>query len=360
MSRGAAASWGAVIVLFAILSLVGLFVRRRVPGPLRGRSRVLLAASVTIAAVTALWAALLRYNTPAKGPPGGGSGYYTAATHHYHGAASYFLAALVMTLLLGVFAFDVVGLLREPLATALHRAGALVGIAFLAFGLLFPVFVISDRLPTANSSEDFGRAAGYSAAVGGFAIPLALQAPVSVSQWMSSPWINPRGTSDRTSAHWQDLAIATAIDHPQGRLFQYAASLGVWGSLVGALISAIILAAIAWMTIELCRRLRLVRRGACLRLGVLQGACVALLVTVATVVTALSCRIAWNSGLRSASSQPPDLWRTTPLGLAYSAAILIGFCAAVGLLYSLAEDRRAGRSAREACTDETANPAQPG
>lgn len=349
-SRATESSWGAAVLLFVILSLVGIAVRRRFPDSLRRRCLALLATSLTVAVVTALWAKLLHFNTAATGPPGGGSGYYSFATHFYFGPASYFVSALALTLLLGIFAFDIAALLRAPLASALRRAGALVGIAFLCLGLLFPVFVISDRLPTAHSGEGFMQAAAFSSAVGGFAIPLALQAPVSVTQNAHSPWVNPNSTSDRTFAHWRNLAMATTVEHPQGRLYQYAASLGIWGSLVGATISAVVLAALAFATIGLCRRLRVLGWRRCLGLGLLQGACVALLVGGAAVVTTQSYR---------RGGQMWDLWRTTPLGLAYTAVILIAFCAAVGVVYAVIQGRRVSTSTRETKAGETASPVQP-
>ena len=349
-SRATVARWGAVVLLFVILSLIGLAVRRRFPDSLCRRCLALLAATLTVAVVTALWAKLLHFNTPATGPPGGGSGYYTSAARHYHGPASYFVSALVLTLLLSVFAFDIAGLLRAPLASALRRAGALVGIAFLCFGLLFPVLVISDRLPTAHGGEDFMQAAAYSSAVGGFAIPLALQATVSVTQNAHSPWLNSNSPAGRFPVHWRNLAMATTVDHPQGRLFRYAASLGVWGSLVGATISALVLAALAFATVGLCHRLRVLGWRRCLGLGLLQGACVALLVAASAVVTTQSYRL---------GGQMWDLWRTTPLGLVHTAVILIAFCAAVGVVYSVIQGRRASTNAREDSAGETTSPAQP-
>jgi hypothetical protein len=53
-----------------------------------------------------------------------------------------------------------------------------------------------------------------------------------------------------------------------------------------------------------------------------------------------------------------DLWRTTPLGLAYTAVILIAFCAAVGVVYAVVQGRRVSASTREAWTSETVDSGQ--
>ena len=360
VSRWGYASWGASVVLFAILSLVGIAVRRRLPHSLRQRPLALFAASLTVAVVTALSAALLRYNTPAKSPPGGGSGYYTPVTHHYHGAPSYFVSSLLLTLLLGVFAFDVAGLLREPRASALRRAGGVVGVAFLAFGLLFPPsWSLTDcRQPTSARISD---------------------APAPTPRrWGALPyhWLSRRRSRSRSGCpRHGSTTTARAIRpwplaepcHSHGdrsserKLSEFAASLGAWGSLVGIAITAAVLAALAWATIGLCRLASAwsVARRACFRLGVLEGACVSLLVAAATVVTTFSYRITWGSAPKVASSQPADVWRTTPLGLACTVVILIGFCAVTGLGYALIMRKRAGTRGEEAWAEETATPTLP-
>jgi len=99
------------------------------------------------------------------------------------------LAAFLLTLLLSSFAFGLVRLLPSPFGASLRRAGIVVGACFLAFGLLFPVFVVSDGLHGVGVLDALGRPSEFSSAVGGFAIPLALAAPVSVTQDYGSPYL---------------------------------------------------------------------------------------------------------------------------------------------------------------------------
>jgi hypothetical protein len=336
LQRRTEASLGAVLVLFAVLAVAGFVVRRTVSRSLRLRTFTLLATSLTVAALVALAAALLSYSTAAIQPPGGGSGYYIPATHHYFGVVSFFVAALVSTLLLGAFTFDVVRLLPQPFGDALRRAGALVGICFVAFGLLFPVFVVSDGLPTANVARDFGYASNWATAVGGFALPLALQTPISTEQLSSGgPFINthafsPNAPGHLPPLHWQKLAISTGLDHPNGLLFRHAASLGVWGSFVGVVITGAIVAALAWVTVGLCRRSGASSPNGVLRLGLLQGACVALVLVPTCLVTSFSAGV----------GRPFDHWRVLPLGLVYTIVFLIVACVLSALVYAQFGRRR--------------------
>jgi hypothetical protein len=332
-SLSAAAGFGGMLVLFAALSLVGRALRRRVPSSLRERSLALAVTGLTVACGT-LAVALLRFTIPTSGLQGG--------LHEYRAAGSYFLAALLLTLLLGAFTFGVVNLLPRSFAGALRRAGVFVGIAFVAFGVLFPVFVVSDHLPGARIPEDFGRASGYSAAVGGFAIPLALQAPVSVQQRNNSPWIDYQ--SGRHGAmqpvfHREQLAVASVVHHPRGRLFQLAASLGASGSIVGAAITLVVLVALALTTIGLCRSAAATTPKGGLRLGIWLGGGIALLVILASFVTSFSLK--YDLGGLPQGSGRTDLWRTTWFGLAQTAVTLIVFCAAVGAVYGWRKARGA-------------------
>jgi hypothetical protein len=183
------AHFGAVLLLAAVVSVVGLVVRRRTARSLQGRAATVCVASLTVAAVVAVGAALLHYDWPKYQSSFGVGRAETEAVHWSHAPLRYGLAAFLLTLLLSSFAFGLVRLLPSPFGASLRRAGIVVGACFLAFGLLFPVFVVSDGLHGVGVLDALGRPSEFSSAVGGFAIPLALAAPVSVTQDYGSPYL---------------------------------------------------------------------------------------------------------------------------------------------------------------------------
>jgi hypothetical protein len=155
-----------------------------------------------------------------------------------------------------------------------------------------------------------------------------------VQQQLGMPWMNYNAKSGQTFSHWEKLAMDTALIHPRGRLYQFASSLGVWGSIVGAAITIAMLAALAWTTIGLCGSAGVVTAKAGVLLGIWQGGCIALLVACASLVTSLSVKYPITHG-------HTDHWRVTRFGLAQTAVTLIVFCAAVGVVHGLRRARRA-------------------
>ena len=146
-------------------------------------------ASLTVVAVVAVGAALLHYDWPKYQSSFGVGRAETEAVHWSHAPLRYGLAAFLLTLLLSSFAFGLVRLLPSPFGASLRRADIVVGACFLAFGLLFPVFVVSDGLHGVGVLDALGRPSEFSSAVGDFATPLALAAPVSVTQDYGSPYL---------------------------------------------------------------------------------------------------------------------------------------------------------------------------
>jgi hypothetical protein len=335
-----AASFGALLVFVAVFCLIGIGVRWRVEGS-RQRASTLVVAALSVAVIVAVAAAILAHTVP-----GSDSGsLMSPESHTTYSLLAFFFGALALTLLVGVFCFGLAGMLRQPWRAALRRAGAFVGICFVVFGLLFPAFVVSDNLPTASILDDFGHTGEFSAAVGGLAIPLALQAPVSLTQWWNSPWINinvNNSTSDAYSynpnsdsypAHWMKLAVSTTMEHPHGRLLQHAASLGVVGSLVGAAISVAMVCALVLVSIGLCRSAgaRRMRRG--LEIGILQGGSIACLLAA----------VLWLSNYAFGTKGMMDYWGVTVFGAVQIVVTLILVCGLSGLVYGAKQARRDGR-----------------
>lgn len=333
------ASFGAILVFVGVLCLVGIGVRWRIEGSRRHAS-TLVATALTVAIIVAIAAAVLSWaHTFTYAVPAELSG-DSLEVHITYGPLAYFFGALALTLLVGVFCFGLVGMLRQPWRAAFKRAGAFVGVCFVVFGLLFPAFVVSDNLRGAKIFDDFGNASTFSAAVGGLAVPLALQAPVSLTQNWNSPFLSSgaASTSGATSPmHWVRLAASTALDHPHGRLLQHAASLGVIGSIVGAAISAVMVCALVLVTIGLCRRVGAtsMRRG--LETGILQGGCIACLLAV----------VLWLSSYYLGQGGPggggmSDYWGVTVIGAVQIAVTLIAVCGLSGLVYGRRQTRRDG------------------
>lgn len=324
--RFAGASFGACLVFVGVLWAVGWQVRRRVPPALRQRIGTLLVAALAAAAAVAVAAGVLGHALPtvetdASISPGGPVAY---------DPLSYALGAFTLTFLAGAFSFGVIGLLSQPWAAALRRAGAFVGACFLVAGLFFPVFVVSDNLPNAKIGHDFGLASGFSAASGGLAIPLALQAPVSLKQMGSSPWVNYSAKSDEDTAHWYKLAMSTALDHPRGRLYQHVATLGLVGSLVGAALSLAVVCALVLITWRLCRdaAVRTASRG--LALGLVQGG---------AIVSMLAITL-WLSSYYSGWKGSITYWGVIALGFVQSTVTIVFACGVAGLAYGAREVRR--------------------
>jgi hypothetical protein len=341
--RFAGPSFGAVLVYVGVLWAVGWQVRRRIPPTLRQRTGVLLVAGLAGGGVVAVAAAVLGHTLPTVET----DSYISAGGPVAYDPFSYFFGAFALTLLAGAFCFGVVGLLAPPWAAALRRAGALVGACFLAAGLLFPVFVVSDGLPHAKIGQDIGLASGFSAAAGGLVVPLALQAPVSLEQMWTSPWVNYNAKGDGDAAHWMKLAISTALDHPRGRLYQHVATLGIVGSLVGAVLSLAAVCALVLITWGLCRG-ALVRtaRGAA-SLGLAQGGAIVLLLAVTL----------WLSSYYSGIGASVTYWGITAAGFAQSAVTIVLACGLTGLAYGIRESRR-GRGPSHSCSVEPSSEGQ--
>ncbi len=333
------ASFGALLVFVAVLCLVGIGVRRRVEGSRRRASTLVataltVAVIVTIAAAVVSWAHTFTYTT--QGELSG----YSLEVHNTYGPLAYSFGAVALTLLVGVFCFGLVGMLRQPWRTALRRAAAFVGMCFVVFGLLFPVFVVSDNLRGAKIFDDFGNASTFSAAIGGLAIPLALQTPVSLTQNWSSPFLSSGAANtngDTPLTHWGWLAMSMTLDHPHGRLVQYATSLGVVGSIVGAAISVAMVCALVLVSIGLCRKVgaRGMRRG--FEIGILQGGCIGCLLAVVLWLTSqyLGQHYSDDGGMS-------DYWGVTAFGAVQTAVMLIAVCGLSGLVYGRRQARRDG------------------
>lgn len=331
------AAFGGMLVLFGVLCLVGRELRRRLPRALRLRALALAVASLTVVGVTAVVAALGRFSSPSvKTPSSGGFG-FIPAMHHNASVTSFCLSGLLLTLLLGVFTFGVVSLLPRPFSSVLRRAAAFVGIVFVVAGTLLPVFVVSDGLSGAHVLGDMGNASAFSASFGGFAIPLALEAPVSVGQLNGSPFFATNAPVGG-GLHWADLLSPMAAYSPAARHFRIATSYGAWGWVVGAGIALAMLVALALTTARLCRRAEVATTKEGVWLGMLLGGGIALLVTLARFVAARSLDFGG-----AADAGHADFWRTTWFGLAQTAVVLVVFCGVAGFASGWFGRRRVAR-----------------
>ena len=340
------AHFGAVLVLAAVVGIVGLVIRHRTARSLRGRAVTVFTASLTVAAVVAVGAAFLHYDWPKHQliPMGNGGYSEVLPVHWSHAPLSYGLAAFLLTLLLSSFAFGLVRLLPSLLGSLLRRAGIVVGACFLAFGLLFPVFAVSDGFTVGAVLDSLGRSGEFSSAVGGFAIPLALAAPVSVTQVHGSPFFVSHGHTNAEFQDWtnreknrENFVVTMSIDQ-RGRLHQFAALLSGWAIAVATLITAAVLAALAWAAIASCREARGTTPGRGARIGALQGLSIGLLVFVVSVVSSYSL-----GGLppQAKGLSGPDLWGTPTLAMLYTIAVVAAVCAASGALFGTVVKRRA-------------------
>jgi hypothetical protein len=314
------ANFGALVMLVAVFCLVGWAVRRRMPLSLRLRALTLVAAGLCCAVITSAIAALDSYSQ--------------ARTHYTHGALTYFLSALVLTFLLGAFAFGIVALLPHPLRCALRRAALLLGVCFLVAGLLLPTLAAIGATRHGTVLAHFAHASLFSAAGGGLAIPLALQLPVSLTSQFDTPFaissdFRVAAAGDFAQwppSRWPKLVLAS-VNGPSatgpfsGRLAQYAADAGPWGTVVGVFISLLVLIGIAIVTVGLCRQLQPPNILCALRLGFVQGASLALMLVVVAGLSAYETT-SDGSGLHG-------YWGTPTASLVYSCAMLVGLCGLV-------------------------------
>ena len=329
------ASFGALLVFVAVLCVVGFGVRRRVEDR-RRRAGTLVVAALVVAFVVAIAAAALSWtHTFGPFPSSIGDPFppESVKVSITYSPVSYFFGALALTLLVGMFCFGLTTLLRQPWRSALRRGGAFVGMCFVVFGLLFPAFVVSDNLRGAKVFDDFGSASSSSAGIGGLAIPLALQAPVSLTQNWFSPFYSSGAANtngDTSPMHWERLAMSMGLEHPHGLLVQNAASLGVVGSIVGAAISVPMVGALVLVTIGLCRSVGAasMRRG--LEIGILQGASIACLLAV----------VLWLSSYYRSGGGMSEYWGITVFGGVQTAVTLVVVCGLSGLLYGRRQARR--------------------
>jgi hypothetical protein len=104
------------------------------------------------------------------------------------------------------------------------------------------------------------------------------------------------------------------------------------------LITAAVLAALAWAAIATCREASGTTPGRGVRIGALQGLSIGLLVLVVSVVSSYSLR-----GLppEAKGLYGPDLWGTPTLAMLYTIAVVAVVCAVSGAVYGAVEKRRA-------------------
>ena len=347
--HSAVAFFGADLVFAAVVAATGVVVRRCVRRSPGVRALAVLSASLATGALVAVSGAILRYDWPMRvaGVASTGARFLRPGSHWSHGPLSFGVAAFLLALLLGAFAFGLVGCLPAPYGRALRHAGIVVGACFMAFGLLFAVFVVSDRLPGASLSDGLGQASMYSSAVGGMALPLAMQAPVSIDQSHDSPFLNPNATTWANTVHWTRLVYPLAIGaHPRGphRLLEIGGLLGGYGRAAALAIALAVAAGLAWAAIALCKGERVSGPLRGVRLGALQGLSIGLLAALVGRLTSRSVGATGHGSSQLGGLPARDLWGTPTTSVLSTLAAVVALCALAGAVYGLVARRDPSRA----------------
>ena len=340
-SQSSGLVFAAVLVLCAVLALVGRQVRVHAPASLRVRLLVLTAASLTSAGAVSLVAALDSYSV--------------ALRHYSHDPLTYFSSALLLTFVIGAFAFGVVDLLPASLPAALRRAGLLLAVSFALAALVLPLFAVVNATRPGSMGAHFAQASDFSAAAGGLAVPFALQAPVSVDELLATPFLVagdfPTAGSSVSSGNvnrafdfhvrWMSVVYAFCGDTPVG-LYRVAAHVGSIGTVVGTAVTITVLGALGAATLSLCRRVRPRGAHAALRLGLLQGGAIVLLLVPLALLSAYTIRYVTPEGtLRS-------VWGSPALALLWTSGVVLGVCTASALVWAAVAQRRSRRDVANA------------
>ena len=255
----------ATAILVVVLAAAAALARRRLPRAGWMRPVALVASAASAATLVAILAETITYTT--------GEG--ASAATYSHSGGLYFVIALVETLVVGLFAFGIVGRLRQPVRSAVRAAAVLMLGLYLAAAIAFPVGVIAGGVRHASGADrpvrDLAAAGDWSAGAASAAVPLALGASAGLyTDAQPSPFTHLTADRTRLYTYRPKLAAYTA-SHQTGRLFGYAGTGGgLWRAI--ALLTALAVAAcFALVSAWLVRRLGAPRAVDGLRHGLLFG-----------------------------------------------------------------------------------------
>jgi hypothetical protein len=293
-------------------------------------------ALFTFAVTCAVFAGILAASTSYKITDAGSSMSYRQAPF------TYALSALVLAALLGAFSFGVVGLLRRSVSVALRQAGWLVLVTYVLAAAVFPLFVVANAVPQAKTTDGLVYAAMYSPSVASMTVPAALGAALDVGNkdLGGDPFATYPAGSTKTAYHWPGL-VRVMFAHPASRLTTYAAAFGAYGGVLAIGLSVGLLAVFAWLTTRLCRMSGARTAVAGLRFGVLQGACLALLLV--PVVPLSRFGDVWNYGKGSSGT---SIWGVPWTSLLYSSLLSLAVGGIVGIVYASLRPSRVAAAVR--------------
>jgi hypothetical protein len=306
----------AAFLLAGTLVAGGLFVRRVVPPSWLHRFIALVVAALTAAIIVAILAATLGYSLAET----------VASADISFAPGTYFLAALVEVLLIGSFAFGLVGLLHTPLRTAVRTAGLLLGVVFLLGVVAFPFFVIAGNTNPEGIdrriSTDLSGGTYWSPGTASTALPLALGAKAHLNaNEFFSPFQKQSDTA--TYTYWPRLAGYTS-SHESARLGGYVSAGGVGWKLT--LILGTVALVLLWVvaTLWVVRALGAPRSLDGLRQGALVGLAAFLLLVL----------VDWLAYLEVKGGGQVMRWGMTSGGSLQAGGELIVITGLVGLVYA--------------------------
>jgi hypothetical protein len=304
----------ATVVVVLVLSGCGYAVRRIVEKRLLPRCISLVAAALTAAAVLAITAAAYHYTVRLVYDEGG-----SGSLRYGFSPGVVFISTLVVMVVIGAFAFGVVGLLPRMAHVALRRAALLVGVIFVFAAAAWSVFVITDHR-VAYPLYDAAVASTYSPAVASAVLPSAFGAPLHFTADAASVMLN--GHYDALNDYMRS--------HGKGYLWDYAKGAGLaggWAALAGIVFVLAMLALVLVVALRHCRSMRVATLIGGLTSGAAQGASIALL----SVPLVLLSR--YSSSWSSSESSGHDWMGITTSWLLLSMVIITAASAAVGGLY---------------------------
>ena len=303
----------ATIVLVLVLAGCGYVVRRVLDKNLLQRCISLVAAALTVASVLTITAAAYHYTVRLVYAEGG-----SGSMRYGFSPGVVFISSLVVMVVIGSFAFGVVGLLPRMAHGALKRAALLVGVIFVFSAAAWSIFVITDHR-VAYPLYDAAVASTYSPAVASAVLPSAFGAPLHLTADATSAMLN---------GHYRALNEYVSSHH-KGYFWNYAEGAGLpggWAALSGLVFVLAMLASVLLAALRHCRSTRAATLLSGATSGAAQGASIALLSVPLVLLSRYSD--SWIGGESSGHG-----WMGISTSwLFLSVVIVIAACAAVGVL----------------------------
>jgi serine/threonine-protein kinase len=309
----------ALVVL--VLLLGGRFVRRRLPR--HGNSRLIAvgASAASSALLLGIAAAALRYHVGSD-------------TRYTESAGTYAGVAIVVSLLVLLFALGIVGSAGEPLRRSIATATLLVVGLALAAAVVFPVAVVAGgarhSFGHARPLRDLAVASRWAGGSGAAATPLAfgaaaaLQTQPGLTPFTRYLYVNGRNPSWPYS-YRPRLAAYTAT-HRNARVVSYAGKGGALWALLAIVGSLAVVALWLGATVRLVRALGAPRAVDGLQHGLLLGGSGAVLMGIVSWLATVRLSFAGEGGFESAH------WGVLSGAVVQTAVELVAACGLAGLV----------------------------